>query len=58
MATIDQRLTALETEQEEGFRPLPLVVPEDTSDEELARLKCGGRVLYRSGDPDLYNEFV
>ncbi len=59
MATIDQRLKALETMQELGFKPMPLIVDENISDAELERLRHGGRVVvYRSGDPALYNEFV
>ena len=58
MATLDQRLKALEAEQAGDYVPMPVVVPECTTDEELARLRRNGRAVFRSGDPELYSEFV
>lgn len=58
MKTIDQRLKALETAQEAGLKPMPIIVPEDTSDEKLERLKRNGRAVFRSGDPAIVDEFV
>ena len=58
MATIDQRLKALETEHSGDFRPMPLIVDENVPDAELERLRRNGRVVYRSGDPAFYDEFV
>ena len=55
---LNERLKRLETEQEGGLKLLPLIVPEDTSDAELVRLRRGGQAVYRSGDLELYNEFV
>jgi len=55
---LNERLKRLETAQEGGLKLLPLIVPEDTSDAELERLRLGGQAVYRSGDSELYNEFV
>lgn len=39
-------------------KPLPLIVDEHTTDEEIERLRRGGRAVFRSGDPAMYDEFV
>ncbi len=58
MATINQRLKVLETLQDGGLKPLPLIVDEKVSDAELKRLKRSGRVVYRENDSALFDEFV
>ena len=66
MATIKQRLLKLEsswshdaTTKKVAFKLLPIVVDEHVTDEEIAQLRrLSGRVVYRSGDPALYDEFV
>ena len=39
-------------------KPLPLIVSEHTTDAEIERLRRGGRAVFRSGDPALYDEFI
>lgn len=58
MATLQQRLAALETMREGGLRLLPLVVDERTSDADLEVLKRSGRAVYRENDHALFDEFV
>lgn len=58
MTKIKRRIKALETMPQKGLKLLPLIVDEHTSDAEIERLRRNGRVVYRSGDPALYDEFV
>ena len=50
MATLDSRLLALETRDSGQAKPLPQVVPDSTTDRELARLRQHGREVYRMAD--------
>lgn len=50
MKTLDARLTALETRDSEYAKVLPDVVPDSTSDAELAQLSANGRKVYRVAD--------
>ena len=51
MASLDARLLALESLSSGGLaKPLPQVVPDSTTDKELARLRQHGREVYRKAD--------
>ena len=51
MASLDARLQALESlGSGEKAKPLPQVVPDSTTDRELARLRQHGREVYRMAD--------
>ena len=58
MNTINQRLKPLENEHGTEYVLMPLVVPENVTDEKLERLQRNGRKVYRSGDTALVDEFV
>lgn len=62
MKALKQRIKALalalETMPQRRLKLLPLVVDEHTTDAEIERLRRGGRAVFRSGDPALYDEFV
>ena len=49
-AALCRRLLALETRDSDQAKPLPQVVPESTTDRELARLRQHGREVYRMAD--------
>ncbi|MBK6294576.1 MAG: hypothetical protein IPF55_09960 [Rhodoferax sp.] len=52
MATLDSRLLALESiDVGDHAKQLPTVVPDDTTDQELARLRRDGREVCRESDP-------
>ena len=50
MRAIERRLQALEGTKDSYARLLPDVVPDDTTDSELERLRRGGREVYRWRD--------
>ena len=58
MPTLNDRLRALERATADQSMLLPLVVPDDTSDDELQRLRQQGRQVFRASDPELVNAFV
>lgn len=50
MRTIERRLLAIEGSKMSHARLLPDVVPDDTADSEIERLRAGGRRVYRLSD--------
>ncbi len=59
MATLDSRLLALESlDGGDGAKPLPQLVPDSTTDTELARLRRHCREVYRESDPAFIQLFV
>lgn len=50
MATLERRLQALEGTTDPQAKPLPTVVTDDTTAEELEHLRRGGREVYRWRD--------
>ena len=50
MRTIERRLQVLEGAADSHAKPLPMVVPDDTTADELERLRRGGREVYRWRD--------
>lgn len=58
MATIEQRLVALEQYKIVAPMELPTVVPDDTSDAELESMKRTGRKVYRESDPAFVDAFI
>lgn len=59
MATLKTRLVALESSGQDGeARHLPQLVPDNTSDAELARLRQHGREVYRESDPAFIEIFI
>jgi hypothetical protein len=58
MGVINTRLLKLETMRADKSRELPTVVPDETSDAELARLRANGREVFRESDPSIYDLFV
>lgn len=50
MKTLESRLVALESLDIDHAKPLPDVVGDDTPDDELERLRSGGREVYRMSD--------
>ena len=59
MASLDARLLALESlGSGDHAKPLPEVVPDNTTDTELARLRQHGREVFRESDPAFLDLFV
>ena len=59
MASLDARLLALESlGSGDHAKPLPKVVPDSTTDTELARLRQHGREVFRESDPAFIDLFV
>lgn len=59
MATLKHRLQELETRQTgAGAKELPILVPDSTSDAELAKLRKHGREVFRKGDPAFIDSFI
>lgn len=50
MATLHRRLQALEGTTDSNAKPLPTVVPDNTTADELERLRAAGREVYRWRD--------
>lgn len=50
MRVIEKRLQALEGTTDPQAKPLPTVVTDDTTAEELERLRRGGREVHRLSD--------
>ncbi len=50
MANIEKRLQALEAPPDKDGKPLPTVVPDETPDSELQRLRRAGHEVYRWSD--------
>ena len=50
-AALCRRLLALETRDSDHAKPLPMVVPDTTTDDELAKLRKHGREVFRESDP-------
>lgn len=58
-AATTRRLEALERAlPTAGPRPLPMVVPDATTDANLARLQQQGRKVFRESDPAFIDQFV
>ena len=57
-ASLSRRLEALEATDSNHAKQLPQVVPDDTTDTELARLRTHGREVYRESDPAFIELFV
>ncbi len=55
---LTRRLEALEATACDQAKPLPVVVPDGTTDAELARLRKHGREVYRESDPAFLDLFV
>ena len=53
-----RRLLALETRASDQAKPLPQVVPDSTTDRELARLRKHGREVFRDSDPAYIDHFI
>ena len=59
MASLDARLLALESlDSGDHAKPLPRVVPDATTDTDLARLRQHGREVFRESDPAFIDLFV
>ena len=57
-ASLSRRLEALEATDDDTVKQLPEVVPDDTTDTELGRLRKHGREVYRESDPAFIELFV
>ena len=57
-AALCRRLLALETRDSDQAKPLPQVVPDSTTDKELARLRQHGREVFRESDPAYIDHFI
>ena len=56
---LNRRLLVLESlDSGDTAKPLPEVVPDSTTDIELARLRKNGREIYRESDPAFIELFV
>ena len=59
MASLDARLLALESlGSGDQAKPLPQVVPDSTTDDELAKLRKHGREVFRESDPAYIDHFI
>lgn len=58
MKTLDSRLLALETRDSDQAKQLPDVVPDNTPESDIARLRQHGREVYRESDPAFIHLFV
>ena len=58
MANYEQRLKALENIHDNALGELPMIVNDNCTDEEIKRLQCNGRKVYRQNDNALMDEFV
>lgn len=58
MSTLKRRLLALEACDNYQASQLPEVVADDTTDDEMARLRKHGRKVYRESDPEFIELFV
>lgn len=50
MSTLHRRLQALEGTKDSHARALPTVLPDDTPEADLDRLRAAGREVYRLSD--------
>ena len=57
-AALCRRLLALETRDSDHAKPLPMVVPDTTTDDELAKLRKHGREVFRESDPAYIDHFI
>jgi hypothetical protein len=57
-AALSRRLQALETLDSDHAKLLPSLVSDDTTDEELARLRKHGREVYKESDLEFIHLFV
>ena len=57
-AALSRRVQALETIDSDHSKPLPSLVSDDKTDEELARLRKHGSEVYRESDPAFIHLFV
>jgi hypothetical protein len=57
-ASTRRRLDALEATDSDQAKQLPEVVPDSTTDTELARRRQHGREVYRESDPAFLDAFV
>lgn len=57
MPSLDARLLVLE-QRTDRTGELPAVVPDDCTDEEIARARRTGRKVFRESDPAFVDEFV
>jgi len=55
---IKQRLIALEQVKTDTLAELPMIVSDDSADEEIKQLQRNGRKVYRESDPALIEEFI
>ena len=55
---LHRRLLALETRASDQAKPLPQVVPDSTTDDELAKLRKHGREVFRESDPAYIDHFI
>lgn len=55
---IKQRLIALEQVKTYTLAELPMIVSDDSTDEEIKQLQRNGRKVYRESDPALIEEFI
>ncbi|WP_334108282.1 hypothetical protein [Methylobacillus sp.] len=58
MATIKERLKALEQTRTGTLSELPFIVSDTCTDEELKQLQRNGRKVFRESDPELMEEFI
>lgn len=58
MNALTRRLERLEATDSDQAKQLPDVVPDDTPDSELSRLRKHGREVYRESDPAFIELFV
>jgi hypothetical protein len=55
---LTRRLAVLEATDSDQAKQLPEVVPDSTTDTELARRRQHGREVYRESDPAFLDAFV
>lgn len=59
MATIETRIMALEQHSQiNESRLLPLVVPDDCTDEAMEKIRRTGRKVFRFSDHALFDAFI
>ena len=58
MRTIKRRISALEQIEADCRHLLPVILPDDATDEQLEAIRATGRAAFRESDPALMEAFI